>query len=267
MTDLSSNPAASGMSFAPPPRKKAGIVRTLRNRVLAGLFVVLPIFITWIVIKWLYDTLNSVLINPIARFLLRTWHSGDADPATAPVWTVDLFATIAAVGLVLGVLFIAGMFFRSRTHRLVDWIMLNVPGINTIYSAVRNVVSAVSSSQDEDKFKRVVLVQFPHPGMKVPAFVTSECRDLTSGRVILCVYVPTTPVPTSGYMLLVPEDEVVPVNWDLQETLQAIVSGGITVPREVLYDNPVVTGTPGPNAPAIVAGIDEAGQPGEKPER
>ncbi len=55
-------------------------------------------------------------------------------------------------------------------------------------------------------------------------------------RKILCVYVPTTPVPTSGYMLLVPEDEVVDVNWDLQETLQAIVSGGITVPRDVIYD-------------------------------
>ena len=49
------------------------------------------------------------------------------------------------------------------------------------------------------------------------------------------MYVPTTPVPTSGYMLLVPEEEVIAVNWDLEETLQAIVSGGITVPNEVSY--------------------------------
>ena len=71
--------------------------------------------------------------------------------------------------------------------------------------------------------------------MKVPAFVTSECQEESTGETILCVYVPTTPVPTSGYMLMVPETDVVPVNWDLQETLQAIVSGGITVPEVVRY--------------------------------
>jgi uncharacterized membrane protein len=71
--------------------------------------------------------------------------------------------------------------------------------------------------------------------MKAPAFVTSECLEETTGKVILCVYVPTTPVPTSGYMLMIPEEDVVTLNWDLEETLQAIVSGGITVPPRVTY--------------------------------
>ena len=59
--------------------------------------------------------------------------------------------------------------------------------------------------------------------------------DTATNKTILCVYVPTTPVPTSGYMLMVPEENVVALNWDLQETLQAIVSGGITVPGKVSY--------------------------------
>jgi uncharacterized membrane protein len=80
-----------------------------------------------------------------------------------------------------------------------------------------------------------VLIEFPHPGMKAPAFVTSECKEETTGKVILCVYVPTTPVPTSGYMLMIPEEDVVELNWDLEETLQAIVSGGIKVPANVTY--------------------------------
>ena len=62
-----------------------------------------------------------------------------------------------------------------------------------------------------------------------------------SGDVILCVYVPTTPVPTSGYMLMVPEEQVVAVDWDLQETLQAIVSGGLTVPPTVQYNRTAKT--------------------------
>ena len=144
-------------------------------------------------------------------------------------------SSIAAILVVLAVLYIAGMFFRSRLHRTVDWVLLNVPGVNMIYSSVSNVFNAVSNSQGKQNFKRVVLIEFPHAGMKAPAFVTSECTEETTGKVILCVYVPTTPVPTSGYMLMIPEEDVVTLNWDLEETLQAIVSGGITVPPKVTY--------------------------------
>jgi uncharacterized membrane protein len=83
--------------------------------------------------------------------------------------------------------------------------------------------------------RRVVLVAFPHPGMKVPAFVTGSCRDLDTQKVLLCVYVPTTPVPTSGYFMLVPEEEVVELNWTPEETLQAIISAGLTAPPQVRY--------------------------------
>jgi len=199
--------------------------------VIAGVFVVLPVFITYAVIRWLYDTAYAVAIGPIASGLRHAWGSDDAEPG----WALSIVSSIAAIVVVLSILYIAGMFFRSRLHRAVDWILLNVPGVNTIYSSVSNVINAVSNSQGKQNFKRVVLIEFPHAGMKAPAFVTSECTEQTTGKVILCVYVPTTPVPTSGYMLMVPEEDVVTLNWDLEETLQAIVSGGITVPPKVTY--------------------------------
>lgn len=222
--------------------------------------VVLPLFITWIVIKWLYDTLVTLLIGPIRDTLIRIWYpvSGMDTPESAsaeapranPIeaiegvgnevndWLISGIASVAAFVLVLGLLFIAGMFFQSRLHRFVDWFLSSVPGVKTIYTAVKNVVDAFqTSAQGTEQFKRVVLVKFPHSGMKAPAFVTSEIRDTNNDRTILCIYVPTTPIPTSGYMLLVPEEEVVPLDWDLQETLQAIVSGGISVPEQVRYDS------------------------------
>lgn len=210
-----------------------GSLKVIRNRVIQGLFVVLPLFITYFVIKWLYETLYSVALSPIAYGLRKMWKlEGDHS------WEMEVFLGFCALGLVLGVLFVAGMFFRSRLHRFVDWFLNSVPGVNHIYSAVSKVINAVSSSTDEqNKFKRVVLVQFPHPGMKAPAFVTGECTDANTGRTILSVYVPTTPVPTSGYMLLVEQDDAIDLNWDLEETLQAIVSGGITVPDTVTYSN------------------------------
>ena len=153
---------------------------------------------------------------------------------------LDAFFSLLAVASLLAILFVAGMFAQSRLHKVFNWVLLKVPGIKTIYAAVSNVFNSVSGTQGMKDFKRVVLVEFPHPGMKAPAFVTNECVDTTTNKTILCVYVPTTPVPTSGYMLMVPEENVVSLNWDLQETLQAIVSGGITVPDRVSYGTTVL---------------------------
>ena len=217
-----------------PKNQHPSLLRLFRNRVIAGLFVILPIYITYALLKWLYDLLYSNVLEPIMYGLRRLF--GFADVNADPSWHLTLLLSFVALLLVITVIYIAGMFFRSRLHLFVNWILLNVPGVKTIYSAVSKVFDAISSSQqDVNKFKRVVLVPFPHQGMKAPAFVTSECTDVTTGRTILCVYVPTTPVPTSGYMLLIPQEEVVDLNWDLEETLQAIVSGGITVPKQVSY--------------------------------
>ena len=219
---------------APKSQQPPSLFRLFRNRFIAGLFVVLPIYITYALLKWLYDLLYSNALQPITHGLRKLWGLGEAE-ADLNIYLTLLLSVIALL-LVVTVIYIAGMFFRSRLHQFVNWVLLNVPGVKTIYSVVNKVFDAISNSQqDVNQFKRVVLVPFPHSGMKAPAFVTSECTDISTGETILCVYVPTTPVPTSGYMLLVPQAEVVDLNWDLEDTLQAIVSGGITVPKDVSY--------------------------------
>lgn len=226
-------------------------IRHIRNRVIAGVFVVLPIFITYAVIRWLYDTLYVYALGPIGQVLQGTFfQSEEVKMATETVsGAIDVdngviggvfLSSLSLISLFL-ILYVAGMFAQSRLHRFFNWILLNVPGVKTIYAAVSNVFDAVSGSQGVRDFKRVVLIEFPHPGIKAPAFVTSECTDLGSGENILCVYVPTTPIPTSGYMLMVREKDVVPLNWDIEETLQGIVSGGITVPKNVTYNAPQTT--------------------------
>ena len=95
--------------------------------------------------------------------------------------------------------------------------------------------SRFARSPEQQRPQRMVLVAFPHPGMKVPAFLTGTCRDVQTQKVILCVYVPTTPVPTSGYFLLVPEEEAIELNWTAEESLQAIISAGLTAPPQVSY--------------------------------
>lgn len=251
------------------------VFRFVRSRIVQGILVVLPIAVTFWILHWLYRVSRDYLIDPIAYLVTRYLLGNDvvratprvegvvagrsAGPATGDAaltagetarvvsesglhpWVENFVAPLIAVAIVLAALYFLGMFFQSRLHRAVDWILLRVPIVTTIYSAMRKLVESLQSTQGGDmtkRFKRIVLVEFPHPGIRVPAFVTSSCLDVETRKTILCVYVPTTPLPTAGYLLMVPEEAVVDIDWDINETLAAIISGGITVPKEIGYWSP-----------------------------
>jgi uncharacterized membrane protein len=209
----------------------------IRARILGGLLLVLPIMVTLWVIHWSYSALAAYVIDPLAQLVL--WKVRGDQPETAlPVWFEKYAAPLIALLAVLVLLYCLGFFVRSRLRRAIDWVLLRLPVISVVYNGVRKVIQALERQPGRQRPQRVVLVAFPHPGMRVPAFVTGTCRDVATQKVILCVYVPTTPVPTSGYFLLVPEDEVTELNWTPEQSLQAIISAGLTCPPEVAYFKP-----------------------------
>lgn len=223
----------NGPIVSPPDDERWGEFRAVRDRVLGGILIVLPIFITFYIVIWLYRLLNDFVISPVARLLVKvlTWNRGQDLPELVE-WYV---APVLALAIVVVVLYFLGYLARTTIHQAIDQVLLKVPGVTVIYNAVRNVFRSMEKTDGVQRFSRVVLIGFPHPGMKVPAFVTSSCVDEATGKKILCLYVPTTPIPTSGYMILVPEEETQDVNWTLDQTLQAVVSGGISVPPLVRY--------------------------------
>jgi uncharacterized membrane protein len=201
---------------------------------LGGLLLVLPILITLWVIHWLYSVLVSYVIDPLAQLVL--WQARGHEPGTEPpVWFEKYAAPLIALLVALLLLYFLGFFVRSRFRRAIDWVLLRLPVISVVYNGVQKVIQTLEGQPGRQRPQRAVLVAFPHPGMRVPAFVTGTCRDAETQKVILCVYVPTTPVPTSGYFLLVPEDEVTELDWTPEQTLQAIISAGLTAPSEVRY--------------------------------
>src|SRR5262249_25431671 len=128
-----------------------------------------------------------------------------------------------------------------------------------IYDAVQTVLESLAKPSGQATPQRVVLVSFPHPGMRLPAIVTSTCRDVATGKTLLCVYVPTTPVPSSGFFLIVPEEEATELNWNIQQTLQAIISGGLTAPPNIsYYQSKLASNTPNVGPP----GVGQAVSPG-----
>lgn len=231
---LTPSPADTA-DFPMPPPKRSGFeaaVANIRGRIIAGLLLVLPFFVTFWIVYWLYQTLDEYVMAPMARLVVRLAEGG---AVAVPTWFTTYVAPVVgliATGLIL---YFLGFFARSRIARFVDTVLLKVPIVTPIYSAVSRTFQSLSGTSEMSKFKRVVMITFPHPGMRSAGFVTSSSRDEATGKTILCIYLPTTPIPTSGYMLFVPEDEVTELDWTLEETVGAAVSFGLTAPQVIQY--------------------------------
>jgi uncharacterized membrane protein len=185
------------------------------------------------VLFWAYSVIDAWVVRPLAGVVVAlTARNGGGEP---PAWFVDYLAPALGVTSMCVLVYGLGCVAHWKAVGLVERLLARVPVVSTVYRTARGVFRTAGGQGDWSRFKRVVLVTFPHPGMKVPGFVTGSCRDVATGGTILCVYVPTTPIPTSGYMLLVPEPDVTDLDWTLEEALQAVVSFGLTAPPQVQY--------------------------------
>lgn len=212
-----------------------------RNRLIQGLFLILPFLISVWALYWLYSFIESYVVSPLSALVVWKSQSYYGDGAV-PHW----FRTYAApaVGILLLILLLFGITFvaSTRIHKATTWLLVHMPIFSWIYNPVRKVFLTMethSGGQTGHKRpQRMVLVSFPHTGTKVPGIVTGSTRDLETGKTILCIYVPTTPMPTSGYFLLVPEEETRELNWSTEQALQSIISGGLAAPPDVSYFPP-----------------------------
>jgi len=206
----------------------------VRNRILEGLVVILPVLITFWVIHWLYRALELYAINPLTVFVIWKVQQLQSAPEL-PYWFETFVAPVLAILLALVILYCCGVLAASQLRRLIDQFFLRVPMVSQIYNAALGVLQCFEKPKGQPAPQRIVLIPFPHAGTRLPAVVTSTCRDISTNKTLLCVYVPTTPVPASGFFLMIPEEDAVELNWDVQQTLQTIISGGLTAPPEVSY--------------------------------
>jgi uncharacterized membrane protein len=226
--------AASESHNHPELPKPHSFSQRVKGRILGGLLLVLPILITLWVFHWMYSNLEKKVIDPLALLVLWKVRKGQAG-AELPYWFETYAAPLIAILLVLVLLYFLGFLVHSRFRRAVDWVLLRVPVMSGVYDGVRNVFQSLERQRGSKRAQRVVLIQFPHPGMKAAAFVTATCRDIETQKTLLCVYVPQSPLPTNGHLLLVPEEETTELNWGSEQTLQTLISGGFTAPPEVSY--------------------------------
>ena len=213
------------------------LARIQRN-ILAGIFIVIPIWLTVWVITFLIDLL--VEFGSPAVFQLSLLAAPNF-PALASLFEAVWFQNTVAVLIVLFGLFALGVVGRAvigrRLLAVFDAVMDRIPLVQSIYGAARKLVTTVQTRPDGHG--RVVLIEFPSPGMKAVGLVTRTFTDPATGEEIAAVYVPTTPNPSSGYVELVPAAHLMPLDWTVNEALTFIISGGAVAPDNIGFSAPV----------------------------
>ena len=190
---------------------------SLKRYFLTGLLVITPIWGTVLVLKTLFVTVDSILGNMLAQ--LQGYY-------------VPGLGIIALVLLIFSAGILATNLIGRRIVKRWEEFLNRVPIVRGIYATIKSVLDILSFTQRE-KYDKVVMIQFPKNGHYCLAFVTGETRDemqRLSPDPLVHVFVPTSPNPTSGYFLLVPEREVVSVDLGVEEAMKLIVSGGLYSP-------------------------------------
>jgi uncharacterized membrane protein len=207
-----------------------GLFARWRANFITGLVILLPALITLAVVKWLFGTVAKVT-DTLLFFLPRVWTHAD-DGRGDMHWYWSLAALVMAFFLVA----LFGLLTRYYVgKRLVEWmdlLMLRVPLLNKIYGTIKQVNEAFSSGT-KTAFKTVVLVEFPREGAYAIGFITSEQENELQMRTrerVVCVFLPTTPNPTSGFLILFPESKVTRLNMSVQDAIKYIVSLGSVSP-------------------------------------
>ena len=197
----------------------------LKHYFLTGLLVVVPISMTLLVIRWLAGVMNRFLLAVLPEVLRPEVLYG------VPVPGIGLLATLLLI-LLVGVL-AANIFGRSLvtySENLVD----RIPFVKGVYTLFKQVSDTVIK-RDRGAFRKVVLIEYPRKGIWAVAFVTGtssgEVQRVTAARMVN-VFVPTTPNPTSGFYVLVPEADLTVLTMTVEEAFKLIISGGMVTPPE-----------------------------------
>jgi len=193
--------------------------KKIRQAFIAGLAVTIPMGLTLYVLFFIIDLMDGLLYIVPERY----------HPETLIGFHIPGLGAIATLLLVL----LAGVIVKSYLgNRLMLWgegLFYKIPVVRTLYEGTKKVVDSLFINKNKS-FKKVVLVAFPRPGTYALGFVTGDVLPTIRSRMeqpCLNIFVPTTPNPTSGYLLIVPEAEALDVDMTVEEAVAYIVSCGI----------------------------------------
>ncbi|WP_158885741.1 DUF502 domain-containing protein [Rhodanobacter sp. L36] len=214
-------------------------MRSLRVKryLLTGLLTFIPLWVTWAVFKLVLGMLAGIgapLVNALLAAL------APVAPRAAAVFNTEWLTFVLALLITLGALYLLGWIANrvigQRFITTFDGLLARIPVVQTIYGGTKKLMAVLQNKPSG--VQRVVLVEFPRRGMKTVGFVTRVMNEDGSGREMASVFIPTTPNPTGGYLVVVPLNELTPTEWTMDQAMAFIISGGAVAP-ETLPASPV----------------------------
>ena len=194
------------------------LIRSLRKHFLAGILVVVPLGAAIAVFAWVFTGIDNIL-QPII-----TGRFGQPIPGLG-------FGVAIVLIYIVGV--IASNFIGKRVIHFGESLLGRVPVFRQIYTGAKQVVEGLSGAGvNKAAFREVVFVEFPREGMQTIAFITSEIIE-KSGNKLFTIYVPTAPLPTSGYLVIVTEDKLIRTKIPVDEAMKMVISSGMILPKGI----------------------------------
>lgn len=196
-------------------------MKSFRNAFVTGILVLVPLLLTIDILSWFVNAVE----NSVRRFM----------PTGALPYDFRGLAFLLAIGVILAVGFLTQNFIGKSLVRWLDHLIRHIPLGGGIYTAIKKFLVTVFNPSS-DKFKEVVLVPFPREGMYSVGFRTGSpdpkvARKLKSKN-LANVFVPCTPNPTSGFYLIVPEDQLIPLDLPVPEAFKIVISMGLVTSEE-----------------------------------
>jgi uncharacterized membrane protein len=198
------------------------IFKHLRSKIFAGILVVLPLGITFFVLMFVFNTLDSILDPMIPVINVYLFHRVFHLPG---VGLISFFLLLYLIGLITT---------NVLGHKLVGWgdrLFTAIPVVKNIYTSSKQLTDAFSATK-RGSFRQAVFVEFPQEGNYVLGFVTNELTDLEC-QTRVTVFVPTAFVPPQGFLLFLPREKTLPSQLTVEEAIKAIMSVGIVTPQRL----------------------------------
>lgn len=203
-------------------------ITAFRNAFLSGLILLAPLAVTWMVFGWLIDTVGGG-VGPLFFPDIRQAH-----PGVQFAW--NILCTIIVIALITGLGWLSRYVFGQYFGGLAEKFVQSIPGVNTVYNTVKQIVETFGPN-NRSQFSQVVMVEFPRKGCWTVGFLTNKQQGEPQRKLpgeSWTVFVPTTPNPTSGYMLIVPKEEVIELSMTVGDGMKMVISGGAVTPASVL---------------------------------
>jgi len=202
----------------------------VRTRLLSAILLLMPFGVTLLVMRWLFQWLAGFL-RPMVQYSADKLSKYPFIEFIPDIY-ISICVSVCSIVILLVLLYFIGAIGQfvvgKRLIKAGETLLLRIPLVRTVYTATKQVAEAVSLP-DRSALKSVVLVEFFKPGFKVVAFLTGYIED-SAGKKFCKVMIPTTPNPTSGFLVVVPLNEVTETTMTIEEAFKMIISGGIVSP-------------------------------------